>query len=461
MQRIKNIHLIGIGGSGMSGIAEVLLTQGYTVTGSDLHQNPTTKRLQNLGAKIFYQHSSANIAGTDMVIVSSAIHENNPELTGAHEMRIPVMQRAQMLAELMRFHYGIAVSGTHGKTTTTSLIASILAEGGLDPTFVIGGVLNGTGANARLGESSYFVAEADESDASFLNLQPRIAVVTNIDYDHMLTYHNDFNQLRNAFTAFLHNLPFYGLAVVCIENAVIKEMLPEIGRHTVTYGFDASADIWADECEQQEMTCKFKAHRKNGKTLDVTLNLPGLHNVLNALAAIAVATECKVPDEFICSALASFKGVNRRLQYRGELKIPVGIATLIDDYGHHPQEIRASLQAMRSAWPNRRLVLAFQPHRYSRTQALFDDFADILSEVDILLLLEVYAAGEEPIVGIDSRALARNIRLRGKLEPIFVEHVDNLPKILSTVLKNNDVLLMQGAGNIGAAALQIKDFFNK
>jgi UDP-N-acetylmuramate--alanine ligase len=460
MQRIKRIHLIGIGGSGMSGIAEVLLTQGYTITGSDLHQSTVTDRLQSLGAKLFWKHNSANITNADMIIVSSAICQDNPELVAAHKARIPVLQRAQMLAELMRFHYGIAVSGTHGKTTTTSLIASILSESGLDPTFVIGGVLNGSGANACLGESNYFVAEADESDASFLNLQPRIAVVTNIDADHMQTYNHDFNQLRKAFIAFLHNLPFYGLAVVCIENPVIKAMLPEIGRYTVTYGFDANADIWAEDCKQQGMACQFKVHRKNGSTLNINLNLPGKHNILNALAAIGVATECKVPDDCICNALSGFKGVGRRLQYHGELTIPAGTSILIDDYGHHPQEIRASLQAMRSAWPDRRLVLAFQPHRYSRTQALFDDFADVLSEADALLLLEIYSAGEKPIIGVNSRALTRNIRQRGKLEPIFIEHPDNLPRVLSTILKNGDVLLMQGAGSIGAAALRIKDFFS-
>jgi len=460
MQRIKNIHLIGIGGSGMSGIAEVLLKQGYTVTGSDLHQNLATDRLQTLGAKIFLTHNPANITNADIVIVSSAISKDNPELIAAHKMRIPVLPRAQMLAELMRFHYGIAVSGTHGKTTTTSLITSILAESGLDPTFVIGGVLNSSGANAQLGDSNYFVAEADESDASFLQLLPRIAVVTNIDSDHMQTYNHDFNQLRKAFIAFLHNLPFYGLAVVCIENPVIKDMLTEIGRHTITYGFDSNADIWAEEYIPNNMTSKFKVHRKNNSTLDINLNLPGKHNVLNTLAAIGVATECKISDNFICSALSNFKGVGRRLQYCGELNIPSGTSILIDDYGHHPQEIKVSLQAMRSAWPNRRLVLAFQPHRYSRTQALFDDFADVLSETDVLLLLEVYPASEEPIVGVNSRALARNIRQRGKLEPIFVEHADDLPKTLSSVLKDGDILLIQGAGSIGSAITKIKKFFS-
>lgn len=461
MQRIKNIHLIGIGGSGMSGIAEVLLTQGYKVTGSDLHKSIATDRLQSLGAQIFWAHCADNIAHADIVIVSSAIQKDNPELIAAHKMRIPVLQRAQMLAELMRFHHGIAVSGTHGKTTTTSLIASILAESGLDPTFVIGGVLNSSGANARLGESKYFVAEADESDASFLNLQPRIAVVTNIDADHMHTYNNDFKNLQKAFIAFLHNLPFYGLAVVCVENAIVKGLIPEIGRHTITYGFDSSADIWAEDCQQNGMTCQFKVHRKNASTLDVNLNLPGRHNILNALAAVGVATECKVQDEFIVNALSSFKGVGRRLQYHGDLSVLSGKVTLIDDYGHHPQEIRASLQAMRSAWPNHRLVLTFQPHRYSRTQALFDDFADVLSEADILLLLEIYSAGEKPIDGINSRALARNIRHRGKIEPIFVERTDDLAKVLSTVLKDRDVLLMQGAGNIGAAVSRIKEAFKE
>lgn len=461
MQRIKNIHLIGIGGSGMSGIAEVLLTQGYTVTGSDLHYSSVISRLQDLGAKIFLEHNSNNIINVDLVIISSAINKDNPELIAAHKARIPVLPRAQMLAELMRFHYGIAVSGTHGKTTTTSLIASILAESGLDPTFVIGGVLNSSGANARLGASKYFVAEADESDASFLNLQPRITVVTNIDSDHMQTYNNDFQNLQKAFLAFLHNLPFYGLAVVCLENPVIKDMLPEIGRYTVTYGFDSNADIWAENYKQSGMTCQFRVHRKHAATLDINLNLPGKHNILNALAAIGVATECKVKDEFIYSALSNFKGVGRRLQYHGELHVSSGKAVLIDDYGHHPQEIRASLQAMRSAWPGYRLVLAFQPHRYSRTQALFDDFAEVLSEADVLLLLEIYSAGEEPLNDINSRVLARNIRQRGKLDPVFVKNAENLPKVLASIIRDKDVLLVQGAGNIGAAALKIKDFFGK
>lgn len=460
MRTIKNIHFVGIGGSGMSGIAEVLLNQGYHVTGSDLQINAAISRLQQLGAKISLGHEAKNIGNADLVVISSAISEDNPELMTAQQARIPVLPRAQMLAELMRFHYGIAIAGTHGKTTTTSLIASILAEGGLDPTFVIGGVLNSIGANAKLGGSRYFVAEADESDASFLRLQPRIAIITNIDADHMQTYNNDFNRLRQAFLDFLHNLPFYGLAVVCIDDPIAHEILPEIARPVITYGFNITADIWADDIKHVGMTTRFNIYRKNGRVFEVNLSLPGNHNILNSLAATAVALECGIPEETICKALANFKGVGRRLQSHGELKINENKITLLDDYGHHPREIGVCLKALRHAWPNRRLVLTFQPHRFTRTKDLFDDFADVLSCADALLLMEIYPAGEKPISGIDSRSLARNIRQRGKVEPIFIENVEDLIKVLHHVLKDGDILLMQGAGNIGNAITRLKEEFS-
>lgn len=460
MRRIKTIHFVGIGGAGMSGIAEVLLNQGYKVSGSDQNVNSVTRRLESLGVKVFSGHAAKNIEHADAVVISSAITEDNPEVKAAYLARIPVLPRAQMLAELMRFHQGIAIAGTHGKTTTTSLVASILAEGGLDPTFVIGGLLNSAGVNARLGASQYFVVEADESDASFLYFNPIISVVTNIDADHMQTYGNDFNKLQQAFIDFLHRLPFYGLAVVCIDNPVIKEILPHISRPVVTYGFDATADIQAFAFAQEGLTCSFKVRRKsNEQILDVKLNLAGQHNVLNALAAIAVATECDVNDAAILTALANFKGVGRRMQCYGELQLPQGCVCLLDDYGHHPREVAATLQAVRAAWPNRRLVLAFQPHRYSRTQALFEDFTSILSEVDLLLLMEIYAASETPIAGIDGRALARSIRLRGKVEPIFVANNEELIELLPSVLRDGDILVVQGAGNIGVVAPRLAQLF--
>lgn len=452
-QRIKNIHFVGIGGVGMSGIAEVLLNQDYVISGSDQNSSETTERLKSLGAKIFHNHSAKNILGADVVVISSAIATNNPEVEAAKSERIPIVPRAQMLGELMRFHDGIAIAGTHGKTTTTSLIASILAEGGLDPTFVIGGILNSIGRNARLGNSRYFVAEADESDASFLHLHPTMAVVTNIDADHMQTYNNDFQQLKRAFLKFLHNLPFYGVVAVCVDNPTVREILPEIARPTITYGFDCEADIWADNFQQSQMTSTFTVHFKDQtESLNVKLNMPGRHNVLNSLAAIAIARECKVDDAAILRALKNFKGVGRRLQSYGEVLFPQGRIVIVDDYGHHPCEIKVSIDALRQAWPKRRLILAFQPHRYSRTQALFDDFANVLSLVDGLLLLDIYPAGEAPLVGINSAALARNVRQRGKVDPILVQHPHDLPEILKTILQEGDVLLLQGAGNIGKIA---------
>ena len=462
MRQIKKIHFIGIGGSGMSGIAEVLLTQGYTVTGSDQNSNSATKRLISLGAKIFQGHNAANICDADAVVISSAIVLTNPEVEAAHAARLPILPRAQMLAELMRFNYGIAIAGTHGKTTTTSLVASILAEAKLDPTFVIGGILNSASASARLGTGKYFVVEADESDASFLHFNPMISVVTNIDADHMQTYDNDFTKLKHAFLEFLHRLPFYGLAIVCIDNPVVREILPQISRPVITYGFSEDADVCAYGFKQQGFGCDFKVRwAQKDFGLDVHLNLPGEHNVLNALAAITVAVSCDVDDSAITTALKQFTGVGRRMQRYGEISMPQGKVLLIDDYGHHPHEIRVTLQALRAAWPQRRLVLAFQPHRYTRTQALFEDFTSVLSEADVLLLMEVYAASEAPIVGVDGRILARNIRQRGKVEPIFVVDNDELCAVLPTILKQDDVLLIQGAGNIGAMAPRLQQEFGE
>lgn len=456
MQRIKHIHCIGIGGSGMSGIAEVLLNKGYAISGSDTGENDATRRLQSLGAKIFQGHDAALIEDADVVVVSTAIAKNNPELIAARQKRIPILPRAQMLAELMRLQHGIAVAGTHGKTTTTSLVASCLTEGGLDPTFVIGGLLNSAGAHAKLGAGKYFIAEADESDASFLYLQPQMTVVTNIDFDHMHTYNDDVNCLTRTFLNFLHHLPFYGLAVVCLDDPIINHILPDIARPVITYGFDKTADVCALDFKQTGTTCQFIVQRKNRpEKLAINLNLPGKHNVLNALAAMTIACECGVSDRAIGNALAKFQGVGRRFQIHGELTFKQGKVLLIDDYGHHPREIAVTMQALRSAWPDRRLVLAFQPHRYSRTQMLFDDFAQTLSEADILLLLEIYAAGEKPISGVNGRALTRSIRQRGRIEPIFVEQLPDLPWTLDNILRDGDILLLQGAGNIGNIAQQL------
>lgn len=460
MRSIKKIHFIGIGGSGMSGIAEVLLTQGYQISGSDKNSNASTQRLIELGATIFTEHKAENIKDVDAVVTSSAIDKSNPEYQAAFEMRIPILPRAQMLAELMRFHHGIAIAGTHGKTTTTSLVASILAHANLDPTFVIGGILNRTNVSAKLGASKYFVVEADESDASFLYFNPIISVVTNIDADHMQTYDNDFNKLKAAFLEFWHRLPFYGLAIVCIDNPVIRELLPQIARPTITYGFSPDADLQAYDFTQDGFSSGFKVKQKNSAALlDIHLNLPGKHNVLNSLAAIAVAHACDVSDTDINHALEQFNGVGRRLQRYGQITMPAGQVALIDDYGHHPQEIKVTIQALRAAFPAKRLVLAFQPHRYTRTQALFEDFTSVLSEADALLLMEIYPASEAPIVGIDSRSLIRNIRQRGKVEPIFVADNDELYNALPNILKDDDILLIQGAGNIGAMAPRLKQGF--
>lgn len=455
MMRVNNIHFIGIGGSGMSGIAEVLLNQGYKVSGSDLQTNSVINRLRTLGAQIFLTHHADNVNDADIVVISSAIAKDNPEVKAAHAKHIPVLPRAQMLGELMRLQKGIAIAGTHGKTTTTSLIASLLTKAELDPTFVIGGLLNSTGTHARLGTGRYFVAEADESDASFLYLQPEMAVITNIDSDHMQTYNDDFNCLQQAFIKFVHNLPFYGIAVVCIDDPIIKQLLPKIERPVITYGFDPSADIQASDFRQKGTTSYFSVKINGNRTMPVVLSLPGKHNVLNSLAAIAIALECGVSEGVILESLAGFQGVGRRLQMRGELSVNNNKILLIDDYGHHPREIAATLQALRDAWPDRRLVLVFQPHRYSRTKALFDDFARVLAKADVMVLLDIYSAGEQPIIGVNARSLVDSIAKQSSQRPIFVEQISDLMTTLSNTLQDGDVLLMQGAGNIGAEVLKL------
>ena len=458
MGRIRCIHFVGIGGVGMGGIAEVMLNLGYDISGSDLNENAVTQRLTKLGAKIHFGHAATNVSECDVVVVSTAVKEDNPEVIAAHEQRIPVVPRAEMLAELMRFRYGIAVAGTHGKTTTTSLVASVLAEGDFDPTFVIGGRLNSAGTNARLGESHYLVAEADESDASFMHLQPMMAVVTNIDADHMETYGGDFENLRQTFIEFLHHLPFYGLAILCIDDEEVRNVIPKINRPMITYGFSEDADIRATNLKQEGSKTFFSVSKKDDKNwLEITLNMPGEHNVLNALAAIAVANEIGVDATAIQKALLKFEGIGRRFQINGEYQVGKAKVMHVDDYGHHPREVEATIQAIRSGWPDKRLVVAFQPHRYTRTRDLFEDFTAVLSSVDALVLLEVFSAGETVIAGADGRSLARAIRARGQVEPVFVEHIEELATTLKGVLKDGDVLLTLGAGSIGAAANKLKD----
>jgi UDP-N-acetylmuramate--alanine ligase len=458
MGRVRRIHFVGVGGAGMSGIAEVLHNLGYTVSGSDLRENGVTRRLADLGVRIFIDHDARYVEGCDAVVVSTAITAENPEVVAARRQRIPVVPRAEMLAELMRFRYGIGVAGTHGKTTTTSLIASLLAEGGLDPTFVIGGRLNSAASHAQLGAGHYLVAEADESDASFLYLQPSLAVVTNIDADHLSTYEGDFDRLRQTFIEFLHHLPFYGLAVLCQDDPQVRSILAEVNRPVITYGIDTAADIRADEVRQAGLQTHFRVSRpEHDRDLPITLNLPGRHNVLNALAAIAVATELGVADTAIQQGLAGFQGIGRRFQVAGEIPTAAGRILLIDDYAHHPREIAPTLAAVRAGWPDRRLVVVFQPHRYSRTHDLFDDFIHVLSEVDVLVLGEVYAAGEPPISGADGRALARGIRARGHIDPVFVENLDTLPGVLNDLLQDGDVLLTLGAGDIGTVSAGLKE----
>jgi UDP-N-acetylmuramate--alanine ligase len=456
--KIHHLHFIGIGGSGMSGIAEVLLNLGYRVSGSDLQAGAATQRLAALGAKILLGHEAANITGADAIVVSTAVRADNPEVVAARSAGVPIVPRAQMLAELMRLKQGIAVAGTHGKTTTTSLIASILGEGGLDPTFVIGGRLNAAGANARLGKGDFLVAEADESDASFLRLSPVISVVTNIDADHMETYGHDFGKLKQAFVDFLERLPFYGVAVLCTDDPTVNEIMPQVTKQIVRYGLNENANIRAEDVRADNGRMHFTAVRVNGSIsrLPITLNLPGVHYVQNALAAIAVATEVGVADDAIVKALSEFRGVGRRFQRYGELPLPKGGAvTVIDDYGHHPVEMTATIAAARGAFPGRRLVLAFQPHRYSRTRDCFEDFVQVLGTVDTLLLTEVYAAGEAPVVAADGRALTRAIRVAAKVEPQFVESVGDLPAALIDTLQEGDVLLTMGAGSIGGTAAKL------
>ncbi|MFZ1244979.1 MAG: UDP-N-acetylmuramate--L-alanine ligase [Azonexus sp.] len=451
--KVKNIHFVGVGGSGMSGIAEVLAHLGYGVTGSDIAASATTRRLEGEGVKVMIGHAADNIARADAVVVSTAVKEDNPEVMAARERHIPVVPRAQMLAELMRLKHGIAIAGTHGKTTTTSLVASILAEGGIDPTFVIGGRLNAAGANARLGSGDFLVAEADESDASFLFLSPVISVVTNIDADHMETYGHDFERLKSAFVEFLNRLPFYGVAVLCGDDANVRAIMPRVPKQIITYGLSPNCNFYAENVVAADGQMRFDCVRVNGTTsrLAITLNTPGMHNVLNALAAIAVATEVQVPDAAIVKALAEFKGVGRRFQRYGEVALPAGGSfTLVDDYGHHPVEMAATLAAARGAFPGRRLVLAFQPHRYTRTRDCFEDFVKILSTVDALLLAEIYAAGEAPIVAADGRSMARALRVAGKVEPVFIEDIADMPQSIMDVARDGDVVLCMGAGSIGA-----------
>ena len=452
--KVKHVHFIGIGGAGMSGIAEVMLNLGFEVSGSDISENAATVRLKNLGARVQIGHDDANVSGANAVVTSTAVRPDNPEVAAARAKRIPVVPRAMMLAELMRLKQGIAIAGTHGKTTTTSLVASVLAEAGMDPTFVIGGRLEAAGSHAKLGTGEFIVVEADESDASFLYLQPVLAVVTNIDADHMETYGHDFGRLRQAFLEFIEHLPFYGMAVLCLDDANVRSLLPIITKQVTTYGLAEGAQIRAVDVEADAARMRFRVLRRNGHLkaaadLNITLNLPGLHNVQNALAAIAVAMEIGAPDQAIVKALAEFRGVGRRFQRYGDVGLSQGNFTLIDDYGHHPVEMAATISAARGAFPNRRLVLAFQPHRYTRTRDCFEDFVKVLSSVDALLLTEVYPAGEAPIVAADGRALARAVRVAGKIEPVFVEQIGDLPAAILAMATSGDVVITMGAGSIG------------
>jgi UDP-N-acetylmuramate--alanine ligase len=450
MRRIRRIHFIGIGGAGMSGIAEVLINQGYEISGSDIKASSVTERLKNKGATIFIGHAAENVVDADVAVNSSAVNQANPEMIHARELRIPIVRRAEMLGELMRYRHGIAVAGTHGKTTTTSLLASVLAEAKQDPTFIIGGLVNSTGTNAQLGASRYLVAEADESDASFLHLQPMVAIVTNIDADHMETYGGDFSKLKKTFVEFLHNLPFYGLAVVCGDDAVVRDIIPNVARPILTYGLNEENDYRAVNVKQLKMQSEFEVIRPGHvKRLSIRLNIPGIHNVLNATAVIAVATDEGLSDEAIQLGLENFQGVGRRFQVYGNFPIGAGEAMLVDDYGHHPREVAAIIKAVRDGWPERRLVMCYQPHRYTRTRDLYEDFVEVLSTVDALILLEVYSAGEEAILGADSRHLCRSIRARGLIEPIFVETVDGVPNVIKDLVRAGDIVITQGAGNVG------------
>ena len=460
MGRTRHIHFVGIGGAGMSGIAEVLHNLGYKVSGSDLKSSRNTDHLLGLGVEVSMGHEASRINDSDVVVVSSAVSEDNPELIAARDKRIPVIPRAEMLAELMRFRHGIAVAGTHGKTTTTSLIASILAEGGLDPTYVIGGLLNSSGSNAKLGSGKYLVAEADESDASFLHLQPMMAVLTNIDADHLDYYGGDFESLKDNFAEFVGRLPFYGLAVVCLDNPAIQDIITAFTRPFITYGIDSDADITAKINKQEENRTYFSVSRRDQVDwLEIQLNLPGAHNVLNSLAAIAVAKELGIAEPDIVSALAHFQGIARRCNILGNLKINEKIILLVDDYAHHPSEIQATLAAMREGWKGRRIAVVFQPHRYTRTRDMFEEFCRVLSDTDVLFLLEIYPAGEQEIPGINSRSLCNGIRVRGKVEPIFIEDRDELNTLLPSILENGDILLSLGAGDIGSLGAGLQEKF--
>ncbi|AZG99403.1 TPA: UDP-N-acetylmuramate--L-alanine ligase [Proteus mirabilis] len=462
MRKVRHIHFVGIGGAGMGGIAEVLANEGYAISGSDLAPNVVTQQLVALGATIYFNHRPENIRDASVVVVSTAISADNPEIIAAREARIPVIRRAEMLAELMRYRHGVAIAGTHGKTTTTAMISNIYAQAGLDPTFVNGGLVKSAGTHARLGCSRYLIAEADESDASFLHLQPMVAVVTNIEADHMDTYHGNFDNLKETFITFLHNLPFYGRAVMCIDDDVIRSIIPKVGRYITTYGFSEDADVRITHYEQKGAQGFFTISREDMPDLDVVLNAPGRHNALNATAAVAVATEEGIADEHILAALLNFQGTGRRFDFLGNFGLEhvngqEGEVMLVDDYGHHPTEVDATIKAARAGWPDKRLVMLFQPHRYTRTRDLYEDFATVLNQVDILLLTDVYAAGEAPIPGADSRSLCRTIRQRGKLDPIWVSDVENISSILAGVLTDNDLVLVQGAGNIGKIARRLAE----
>jgi len=454
--KIKHIHFVGIGGSGMSGIAEVLLNLGYRISGSDLTSNPASQRLATLGARVQMGHAAANILGADAVVTSTAVNESNPEVIAARAAQIPVVPRAIMLGELMRLKRGIAIAGTHGKTTTTSLVASVLAQGGLDPTFVIGGRLNSAGANAKLGTGDYIVAEADESDASFLNLSPIIEVITNIDADHMKTYEHDFEKLKAAFVNFTHRLPFYGRAMLCIDDPHVRAILPQVTKPVTTYGFGEDAQVRAIKAHAEGVQMRFTVRQQGYPDTEFVLNQPGMHNVLNACSAVAIAREIGLPDTATAQGLAEFRGVGRRFTRYGEIQLPAGGSfTLVDDYGHHPVETAATLAAARGAYPGRRLVLAFQPHRYTRTRDLFEDFVKVLSTVDALLLAEVYAAGEPAIVAADSKTLARALRVFGKVEPLYVEDIAAMPDAIRRTAQDGDVVVTMGAGSIGNVPAQL------
>ncbi len=455
MGRMRRLHFVGIGGAGMNGIAQVMLNLGYEISGSDLAQNTATKRLQEQGAQVFQGHSEDNIQGVDAVIISSAVKNDNPEVVAAREARIPVVPRAEMLAEIMRFRYGIAIAGTHGKTTTTSLAATLLIEADLDPTFVIGGQLNAAGSYARLGTGEILVAEADESDASFLYLLPMMAVVTNVDRDHMGTYGGEFSRLQDAFIEFLHHLPFYGLAILCVDDDEVRALLPRVTRQVLTYGTRDDADLRALNIRYERQTSHFQVQMKNAKSFEVSLNLPGKHNVMNALAAIGIALEMGVDTQSIQTALANFAGIGRRFQVHENCDFGAGRFMLVDDYGHHPREVAATVQAVREGWQEKRLVLVFQPHRYSRTHDSFEDFVQVLSEADVLVLCEVYSAGEKPMADADGRALSRAIRARGQTDPVFVADLQELPDVLKAVVKADDIVLMMGAGDIGQMAAKL------